>query len=174
MSRLEAWLLHAATALVVGTGAAYAVFRYVLEPADPFAVASHPLEPAVQRLHVLSAPLLLFLVGVVWQRHVLKGLRSGRPPRRRTGLTLALSLLPMVASGYLLQVAVDPVWRGRWGVVHLATSAAWTVGYIAHLFGPRTNGVNGGDDSRARRGAEGTGSASAAAVEERAPMRAIR
>ena len=145
MSRFEAWLLHVATALVAGTGAAYAVFLYLLEPADPFAVASHPLEPVVQRLHVLASPVLLFLVGVVWQRHILKGLRSGRPERRRSGWALVLLLLPMVASGYFLQVAVEPVWRSLWRVVHLATSVAWALGYLAHLFGPRSNGANGRD-----------------------------
>ncbi|MCI0587924.1 MAG: hypothetical protein L0323_13920 [Planctomycetes bacterium] len=169
MSRFEAWLLHVATALVAGTGAAYAVFLYLLEPADPFAVASHPLEPVVQRLHVLASPVLLFLVGVVWQRHVLKGLRSGRPERRHSGWALVLLLLPMVASGYFLQVAVEPVWRSLWRVVHLATSVAWALGYLAHLFGPRTNGANAENLANRRRAAAATAAATLGA-----PLRAAR
>ncbi len=137
MTRVELWLLHAATALVGGTGLVYAWMLYVLKPADPDAVVHHPWQPHVQHLHVLAAPLLVFAAGLIWRRHVWGGWRSGQPARRRSGVALALTLLPMVASGYLLQTAVDDAWRKGWVAVHLAASALWLAGYLAHQLTPR-------------------------------------
>ncbi|HXO18770.1 MAG TPA: hypothetical protein VOA87_02470, partial [Thermoanaerobaculia bacterium] len=77
MTRLEAWTVHAATILVGSTGLVYAWMRYLLAPADPFAVVNHPLQPLVQHLHVLAAPLLVFAVGLIWRRHVWAGWRLG-------------------------------------------------------------------------------------------------
>ena len=38
----------------------------------------------------------------------------------------------MVASGYLIQTAVDGGWRKAWVAVHLITSVLWLAGYLAH------------------------------------------
>lgn len=140
MSRFEAWLTHVATLLVGGTGLVYAWMRYALEPADPFAVVHHPWEPAVQHLHVLTAPLLVFAVGVIWRRHIWKHYRERVPARRRSGLTLLVTAAPMIASGYLLQTAVDDTWRRTWLVVHLAASALWVLGYLGHQLANLRNG----------------------------------
>jgi hypothetical protein len=144
MSRAELWLLHAATALVGGTGLVYAWMLYLLKPADPFSVVHHAWQPAVQHLHVLAAPLLVFAAGLIWRRHVWAGWRSGIRARRRSGVAVALTLFPMIASGYLLQTAVDDAWRKAWVAVHLAASALWIAGYLAHQLTPRpANGANG-------------------------------
>ncbi len=144
MSRTELWLLHAATVLVGGTGLVYAWMLYLLQPADPYAVVHHPWQPAVQHLHVLAAPLLVFAAGLIWRRHVWGGWRSGQPARRRSGVALAVTLLPMTASGYLLQTAVDDAWRKVWAAVHLGASALWLAGYLAHQLTPRAAGRRGG------------------------------
>jgi len=144
VSRAELWLLQAATALVGGTGLVYAWMLYLLKPADPFSVVHHPWQPAVQHLHVLAAPLLVFAAGLIWRRHVRAGWRSGARARRRSGVAVALTLFPMIASGYLLQTAVDDAWRKAWVAVHLAASALWLAGYLAHQLTPRpANGANG-------------------------------
>lgn len=137
MSRVEAWLLHAAAVLVGGSGLVYAWMRYLLRPADEFAVVNHPLQPAMQHAHVVVAPLLVFALGLIWQRHVAAGLKSGKPERRRTGLWLLLALVPMVLPGYLLQVSVDPWWRSLWAQLHLWASVAWLLAYGAHQLLPR-------------------------------------
>jgi hypothetical protein len=128
VSRVELWLLHAGTALVGGTGLVYAWMLYLLKP-------------DAQHLHVLAAPLLVFAAGLIWRRHVWGGWRSGQPARRRSGVALALTLLPMVASGYLLQTAVDDAWRQAWVAVHLAASALWLAGYLVHQLAPRERRV---------------------------------
>jgi hypothetical protein len=137
MTRLEAWCTHVATILVGGTGLVYAWMRYLAMPADPDALIAHPWQPAVQHLHVLTAPLLVFAVGLLWRRHIWFGLRWRPRERLCSGLVLAAALLPMVASGYLLQTAVEPGWRQGWVVVHCAASGLWILGYAIHQISPR-------------------------------------
>lgn len=132
MTRWLAGFVHAANALVAATGLLYAWMRYGLAPPDAYAVVNHPWQPFIQHLHVWTAPLLVFAVGLIWQAHVWSHWRSGMASGRRSGVSLLASLAPMVASGYLLQTAVSPAWRVAWLAVHLASSTLWLVGYAAH------------------------------------------
>ncbi len=132
MGRALAWFVHVSVALVAVTGLVYAWMRYLAEPSDPFAVVNHPWQPHVQAAHVLAAPLSLFAVALIWRDHVWARFRSGFRAHRRSGLTLLVSLAPMAASGYLLQVSVDETWRQVWIVVHVATSLAWVAVYPWH------------------------------------------
>jgi hypothetical protein len=132
MSRWEAWTTHAAMLLVAGTGLVYAWMLYLLRPSDPYAVVHHPLQPLVQHLHVLTAPLLVFAIGAIWGEHVWAHWRRGVARRRRTGLVLLAGLVPMGMSGYLLQTAVDERWRHVWVVVHLVASGLFVLGYLGH------------------------------------------
>ncbi len=150
MSRFEAWWMHTSNVLVGGTGLVYAWMLYLVRPADPYAVVNHPWQPQVQHLHLLAAPALVFAVGLIWQRHIWSHWRRGLPSGRRTGLSMALTLVPMVASGYLLQTAVDDGWRRIWVIVHLTASALWIAGTVAHQLAgaarrkaPRPGGAQG-------------------------------
>jgi len=132
MSRFEAWMLHVSTLLVGGTGVVYAWMIYLVKPSDPYSVVNHPLQPQTQHLHVLVAPLLVFATGLVWRRHVWSQWRRGIAQGRWSGLWQVFLLVPMIASGYLLQTAVDGGWRKIWVGIHLAASALWLLGYLVH------------------------------------------
>lgn len=132
MNRVEAWSLHLSMLLVGGTGLVYAWMRYFLSPDDPYSIVNHPWQPALQHLHVWTAPFLVFAAGLVWREHIWKHWRQGVRKGRRSGGSLLFSLAPMVLSGYLIQTAVSDGWRQTWVIVHLTTSALWTIGYAAH------------------------------------------
>lgn len=132
MSRFERWMLHGSNLLVGGTGLVYAWMIYLSRPADPYALVNHPWQPHAQHLHVLFAPLVVFAAGLVWHRHIWSHFRRGVRGRRRSGLSLLLTLVPMVASGYLIQTAVDGGWRQVWVGVHLAASGMWLLAYAGH------------------------------------------
>lgn len=136
MSRFEAWAMFVSGLLVAGTGAVYGWMRYLATSPDPFAVVNHPWQPHLLHLHVVTAPLLVFAVGLVWREHVWKHFRNGVRGRRRSGLSMMLTLVPMIVSGYLIQTAVEPAWRTAWVVVHVAASVLWTAGFGAHLLVP--------------------------------------
>ena len=131
MTRGQLVVLHVANLAVSGTGLVYAWMRFLVEPVDEWAVVNHPWQPLLQHLHVLAAPLLVFAVGLIWSGHVAAKLRNGRR-NRVAGVGLTALFLPMAASGYLLQVAVDPAWRARWVWVHVAASLLWIGTFIAH------------------------------------------
>jgi hypothetical protein len=132
MSRFESWALHLSTFLVGGTGLVYAWMAYLVRPTDPYAIVNHPWQPHVQHLHVLVAPLLVFAAGLIWQRHVWSHWSQGVKRGKRSGVGMVLTLVPMVASGYLIQTAVDDSWRKAWVVVHLIASGLWLAGYLVH------------------------------------------
>ena len=133
MNRSERWLIHLSHFAVGVTGLIYAVMLYAMESGDPFSVVNHPLQPRVQHLHVLAAPLFVFAVGVIWRRHVWAHWSRGVRRARRSGISLMLLLLPMVASGYLLQTSVEQSWRQIWTVVHLVSSGIWILAFAGHF-----------------------------------------
>lgn len=140
MSRWEAWLVHLANLLVGATGVFYAVVRYLFEPGDPFA-AAHPWQSPAQHAHVVVAPLLVFAVGLLFRDHAWAGLRLDVRPRRASGIALLALGAPMILSGYLIQVAVEPAWRTAWVWIHVVASALWLGATIAHQLAPRTGAL---------------------------------
>jgi hypothetical protein len=105
--------------------------RYLVEAADEWAVVNHPWQPHLQHLHVLAAPLLVFVLGLIWSAHVIGKLKNGRT-NRVVGIGLTTLFLPMAASGYLLQVTVDPGWRQTWVWAHVASSLLWVLAFVVH------------------------------------------
>lgn len=83
MTPVQRWLLHLSTLLLTMTGGAYAVMKYLMEPADPFSAVSHPLQPWMMSAHVLVAPVAVFAVGLIFRDHIVgKGRgRNGRNER---------------------------------------------------------------------------------------------
>lgn len=133
MKRWELWLQYAANLLVIGTGSVYAFMRYFLQPIDEWAVINHPWQPYVQHLHVLTAPLLVFACGLIWHRHVARRIGAEEHRRGGSGPGLAAALVPMIASGYLLQTTSATSWRQVWLVLHLASSGLWTLLVATHF-----------------------------------------
>jgi hypothetical protein len=132
MSRVESLFTQIACVAVGGTGIVYAIMRYLLDPVDEWAVVNHPWQPHVQHLHVLVAPLLVFAVGILWGGHIQPGLRGGSRRGWVTGVGLLVAFAPMVVSGGLLQVVVDPTWRSVWAGLHLSSSALWLGAWLIH------------------------------------------
>lgn len=139
MNRAERRFLDIANLLVGGTGLVYAVMKYAMEATDEWAVVNHPWQPHFQHLHVLAAPLLVFAGGMFWKHHVLEKMRGNGANGRATGLALAVQFIPMVVSGYLIQVTVSEMWRTIWIWVHLMTGCLWCLAVIAHRVRSRSN-----------------------------------
>lgn len=131
MNHFDRTLFYLAHALVAGTGLAYALFHYAVRPVDPYALV-HPWQPLTQHAHVWAAPVLVFTFGHFFYHHAWAGWRSGLQERRRSGVAMLFTGLPMILSGYLIQTAVEPAWRTAWVVTHLATSGIWLAGALAH------------------------------------------
>ncbi len=134
MTNLEKRLFLTANLLVGGTGLVYGWFRYFVHSDDPYAVVNHPAQPLWQHLHIVAAPLLVLAFGHFLYHHAWLYWKAGTTEGRRSGLAMLALALPMIFSGYLLQVAVDEAWRQAWIVVHVAASLLWLAGVAVHLF----------------------------------------
>lgn len=133
MTRLTAWSVHLAALLVGATGLVYGWMRYCLEPADELALVHHPLEPSFQHLHVLFAPLLVFVCAAIWRGHVWTRVRAGFRPRRSTGLVLFALFFPMALSGAWVQIAEGALARELAIWLHAGSGTVWCVAYCVHL-----------------------------------------
>ena len=132
MSGFERWLLWLSTAAVALTGIAFGFLKYFTTSDDPYAVVSHPWQPALLKLHVLSAPVLVFALGVVYTRHVVRQWRSSFGRGRPSGIGIVVTLLPMVLSGYLIQTVSSASWVFRVSMIHVAASLVYLAVLVAH------------------------------------------
>ena len=119
--------------VVAITGLAYLYMKYALASDDPFAVVNHPWQSSVLSLHVVFAPFVVLLFGIVLRSHIIKKLISDSRPDRRTGWISLISFSTMALSGYLLQVATSVAWLNAFVVLHIGTSIVFIIGYGAHL-----------------------------------------
>jgi len=132
MSRFERRAVSWTSLATFLTGIGYLVLKYFVTTDDPFAVVNHPLEPWFLRAHVLASPLLVLAIGSVAVRHVWAHYRSGVKTARRTGLIAALSMGPMIASGYLIQVVTGVGWLRALALVHIALGLFFGIGLAGH------------------------------------------
>ncbi len=132
MSRFERWAVWTTSLLTVATGLAYLWLKYGLEPAEPWAVINHPLQPVVLKAHIVVSPLLLFAIGMIATRHIWRHWRSGVGWGRRSGVTTVLATAPMVLTGYLIQVvtAAPLLAVAQW--IHVGTGVVFALGLGVH------------------------------------------
>lgn len=134
MIRWQKWSMHVLVTLVACTGVALFWMKYLMSTDDPFAIVNHPWQPWMLDLHVLAAPVLLFVFGLVFQSHISYKLsKSGLRANRRSGILSLATFALMSASGYALQVVTAESLSRLLLVAHLATGAVFAVSYGAHL-----------------------------------------
>lgn len=129
----ERWAFNLVALAVAASGFAYFGMKYLIQPDDPFAVVNHPWQSAMLHLHVLASPPFVLVFGVILNSHIMKKLRATRIPNRKTGLASLGTFVVMILSGYLLQVATSEVWLQRLVILHVASSAVFTIAYGTHL-----------------------------------------
>ena len=133
MSRAQVVYLQLCVLITALTGIIFAVMKYALQSSDPFAVVNHPLQPFMLSAHVVVAPLLVFGFGWVFTNHIWPGFTSGIARKRKSGLWSMGAIVPMVLSGYLLQVATADATRQAMAIAHWISSALFVLAYVIHL-----------------------------------------
>ena len=92
-----------------------------------------PLEgPKGRAVAILAGALVVFAVGLVTTRHILPHLLSGTAEGRRTGLVLVWTIIPMVVSGYLVQVVSLPGWMLPLAIGHIVVGIVFLGGFLLH------------------------------------------
>ena len=148
MTRFERWAVWSTSVATFVTGVIYLWMKYLMVSDDPLAVVNHPWQPAVLKVHILVAPLLVFSIGLVTLRHVWRHLRLKMREGRRSGLLTLVVLGPMIVSGYLIQTMTEEGWLRGMAIVHIGLSLVYGVALLAHQF------AAGGRKARAARAEE--------------------
>ena len=132
MSRWEAWSFHILSVVLSATGIFLFVMKYLMESHDPFQLVNHPWQLFTQNLHILAAPCLILILGMMYGTHITDKLRSRTKSNRRTGILILVSFPLMVISGYLLQVFTHPALSILAVVVHSVTGTVFALTYLWH------------------------------------------
>lgn len=137
MSRIQLVWLHASVALTTVTGAVFAWMKYFMSGADEFSVVNHPWQPHMLAVHVVVAPLALFVLGWVFSNHMLPKYRFGNGANRKSGVGSMILIVPMALSGYLLQVSTSEALREAMAISHWISSGLFAIAYAVHLIKPQ-------------------------------------
>jgi hypothetical protein len=133
MSRAQVVYLQICAAITALTGIVFGVMKYSMKSSDPFAVVNHPLQPYMLSAHVVIAPFLVFGFGWIFANHIWPGFTSGIARKRKSGLWSMAAIVPMVLSGYLLQVTTADATRQAMAIAHWISSALFVLAYAIHL-----------------------------------------
>lgn len=128
----EKWSFHILTLIVTATGVVYFIMKDLMETNDPFSVVNHPLQPLMINLHLLAAPALVFVMGIILNSHVARKLGKKRIPNKKTGWIALVTFPTMVFSGYLLPMVTDPLSSRVVLILHLASGGVFAVSYAVH------------------------------------------
>lgn len=143
MSTFEKWAIWVSSLLVTVTGILYLGMKYLLPVPEGFSIIRHPLQPLVLKLHIITAPLLLFAIGAVAVRHIWRHLVSGTGQGRFSGWSAALTAIPMVFTGYLLQVFSSEGWLRGLAIAHIVTGLIYGGGLLLHQVMVRRGRIGG-------------------------------
>jgi uncharacterized membrane protein YidH (DUF202 family) len=133
MARWEAWVIRLGFGLVSASGILFGVMKYFLANPDPDSRVGHPWQPGVLAAHVLAAPAAVFAMGLLLRGHALPRIRRGERTGRATGLTLIAIGLPLVLSGYLVQVFTGEGARKATGWIHAAVGVVFALAFALHM-----------------------------------------
>ena len=132
MSRWHAWSSHVVTVLLAGSGIVFFTMKYMVTTDDPFAVVNHPLQPLMLDLHLVAAPAIIFLFGLMFESHIQKKLQSSARMNRKSGIIAAITFAAMTVSGYALQVSAMETLSRAALILHLISSGVFVLSYAAH------------------------------------------
>jgi hypothetical protein len=132
VSPIERWSVRISAALVTITGIGYAWMKYFMRPVEPWSAVNHPLQPLALKAHILTAPLLVFALGMIAVRHIWQHLREPARAGRRSGWTAIVTAATMIATGYLIQAVTHERWLFWLAMGHVATGAGFALGLLVH------------------------------------------
>ena len=132
MKWFQKWLLMSSSLVTGVTGLVYFWMKRFIVSEDPFAMVGHPLEPWMLKAHILAAPVLVFALGLITMDHIWKNYRCLVPVGRRSGILATWVIMPMVATGYLIQVITSVGWLSALGWAHLGAGVWYLVSLVSH------------------------------------------
>ena len=132
MTRFERWSIWSSAVATGLTGLGFFWAKYLVDSSELWAVVNHPLEPWLLKIHIVVAPVFVFAVGLITTRHILVHIRTRVSQGRRSGMAMVWLMIPMVGSGYLIQVVSATGWLTWIALVHIVTGTVFLLAIVAH------------------------------------------
>jgi hypothetical protein len=123
-------LLYVIAGGVWATGSVWLALHYLWTGQGTFGRESSPLEPWVLAAHGAFAFACLWVLGVLWDAHILGAWKGRR--RRRSGIALLGWAAALVATGYLLYYAGGDALRAVISPLHWVLGLAAPILFAAH------------------------------------------
>jgi hypothetical protein len=133
MKRWAVVLNHLACLFVGLSGLAYGAMKYFVAGSDPDSRVGHPWQQPMLKLHVLTAPFLIFALGLVFSGHALARLKGGMDAGRASGSGLLGLAAPMILTGVMVQVLTGDAARQWTGWIHAGLGVVYLLAYAAHF-----------------------------------------
>jgi hypothetical protein len=120
------------------TGALWLLFHYFVVHNGDFGPGPHPIEPWWLKLHGAFAFTGIWMFGLLWGVHVVKGW-GGERRRLSGGLLVGLTIW-LTLSGYLLYYAGNEDLRSVISLLHWVIGLACPASFLVHRFGWQQTG----------------------------------
>lgn len=125
---------HFAHYLAVLSGLGYFIVIEFFKVDSKYGIRPHETQGYWQGFHILAVPFLVFAVGLLWNDHILKKLKSKTNHKRKSGIILLISFFLMTISGYLIQLITHEAILEICIDIHVYISFLWIIFYGYHQF----------------------------------------
>lgn len=96
-----------------------------------YGIRPHAYQSLIQAVHIVLSPLLIFVFGHLFKDHIIRMYKNAIY-KRKTGVTLTLTMVVMIVSGYLVQVIYQAGPKMMSAYIHIGISAVFTIAYLIH------------------------------------------
>lgn len=127
-------ILHLVNYSISLIGLLFFILKTFFKTQGEWGVEDHIVTAYVQKLHLLTTPILVFFVGSIFFDHIFLKLSKFSNEIRTSGVLLCLSFVIMIFSGVAIQVLYDEASRENASIVHNVATIVWLFSYLIHHF----------------------------------------
>lgn len=131
MTNKQYVFIHFTSYLTIIHGVIYWIVKDFMGVESEYGLRPHWFQTYAQAIHILLSPLLVISFGMLWKDHILKFFKA-KTKKLISGVTLTVSMIIIILSGYLIQVLYEPSLKSIAVWAHLILSALYLMAYVRH------------------------------------------